>query len=173
VNTKIYNVSGDRSHIKDTDYLYLYASDRKHNFQRLWRAIVEDYSSRQLTNSDDELPALSGLAYQHLQTEEDMYLAGVWLSLLEQLCWYVVTSDDKEATKPAHYRAPSWSWAHLDGTVRFSRGLDLIFNKVRYDDIEIVRVSTIEAGQDPMGKVKDGSITLRANLPDKYGRGNL
>jgi len=101
-NTKIYGESGDRSRIKGTDYLYLYASDPKHNFRRQWRTIVEDYPGRQLTNPDDKLPALSGLAHQHLQTEEDMYFAGIWLSLLlEQLCWYVVTSHGGEATKPA------------------------------------------------------------------------
>ncbi len=45
---------------------------------------------------------------------QDSYLAGMWeWNLARQLLWYVVY--DKETKRSSSHRAPSWSWACLDG----------------------------------------------------------
>jgi hypothetical protein len=85
-----------------------------------WEQVVNNYTSRQLTNAADKLPALSGLAQQRKQVRGGVYLAGLWQdSLLHDLCWHdaFVNSVPEEGglgRRPAHYRAPSWSWASLD-----------------------------------------------------------
>ncbi|KAF4334924.1 hypothetical protein FBEOM_11220 [Fusarium beomiforme] len=85
-----------------------------------WETVVHHYTSRQLTNAADKLPALSGLAQQRKQVRDGVYLAGLWQeSLLHDLCWYHVSNYNVATSggvghRPAHYRAPSWSWASLD-----------------------------------------------------------
>ena len=78
----------------------------------IWPRIVREYCQRTLTLSKDKLVAVSGLAkFVHERTGAS-YHAGLWAPGLEyQLCWYTKGS----AAKPDIYRAPSWSWASIDG----------------------------------------------------------
>ncbi|RGP81276.1 hypothetical protein FLONG3_420 [Fusarium longipes] len=85
-----------------------------------WEQVVNNYCNRGLTNATDKLPALSGLAQRRNQIRSGVYLAGLWQeSLLHDLCWYSAiyhqVSYYHEIRRPIHYRAPSWSWASLDG----------------------------------------------------------
>ncbi|KAJ4245717.1 hypothetical protein NW762_013841 [Fusarium torreyae] len=85
-----------------------------------WERVVHEYTSRQLTNAADKLPALSGLAQQRKQVRGGVYLAGLWQdSLLHDLCWYHVSNYNVATSggvghRHPHYRAPSWSWAAVD-----------------------------------------------------------
>jgi hypothetical protein len=80
-----------------------------------WKEIVNVYSSCALTKEEDKLIAISGLATEMQKIlGNDKYLAGLWRSqLLADLCWTVIS----DSTRPKSYRAPSWSWASLDGEV--------------------------------------------------------
>ncbi|KAJ9424474.1 heterokaryon incompatibility protein-domain-containing protein [Fusarium oxysporum] len=81
-----------------------------------WRQIVEWYSRCALTRPKDRLPALAGLASIIQRRFSDDYLAGLWgFTFIEDLCW--VAADGTETKKPPSPRAPSWSWASLDGAV--------------------------------------------------------
>lgn len=100
--------------------------------QAWWEQMIYFYSNRKLTNEQDKLPALSGLAqiYNETTRENDTYLAGVWQTFLHHgLCWYHVIQEPgsyivlKEVPypmgvgigrRPRGFRAPSWSWASLD-----------------------------------------------------------
>ncbi|PMD26414.1 HET-domain-containing protein [Hyaloscypha hepaticicola] len=81
-----------------------------------WFQLIEDYSSRHLTKEMDRLPALAGLADDFAQMHQDgdcEYLAGIWSSHLPSaLLWNSVASRPR---RPQAYRAPSWSWASLEG----------------------------------------------------------
>jgi hypothetical protein len=82
-----------------------------------WRTLVEFYSHRQLTDTSDKLKAISGIAQLIKSKTNDSYLAGLWLSgLRNQLFWH--TTDPKEKRQD-EYRAPTWSWASVDGQIRF------------------------------------------------------
>jgi len=60
----------------------------------------------------DRLPALAGLAKALAERTGDEYLAGIWKKgLIEGLLWY---GEDDLLLTPT-YRAPSWSWASVDG----------------------------------------------------------
>jgi hypothetical protein len=81
-----------------------------------WMNLVETYSGCVFTEPSDKLFAFSGIAKLFQDYTKDVYIAGMWRSRLpEMMCWYV------QAPQPAlvsTYRAPSWSWASIDGPVR-------------------------------------------------------
>ncbi|KAN0089032.1 Heterokaryon incompatibility protein (HET) domain containing protein [Hyaloscypha variabilis] len=90
---------------------------------RKWSYIVREYTERELSIPDDKLLAISALA-QYFATlfsssgGELKYLAGLWKfadnkQFRGQLLWSV--KDPSISRRPRTYRAPSWSWASLDG----------------------------------------------------------
>lgn len=112
-----------------------------------WAAIVEEFCTRQLTHGTDKLPALAGLATEFraykrtwcpAQQQWD-YVAGLWWcgnstvgltghdgELPSALLWRGDTHLSKPLSKPPVYRAPSWSWAAVDGPIRFNGGISII-----------------------------------------------
>lgn len=81
-----------------------------------WWSHIEAYSSCQLTDPSDKLPAIQGLAARMVSVLRlGSFIAGAWeSSLLTDLAW---TAFDR-GTRPATWRAPTWSWASIDGKVR-------------------------------------------------------
>ncbi|KAG4412003.1 hypothetical protein IFR04_014864 [Cadophora malorum] len=85
-----------------------------------WYAIVEDYTSRQLTVASDRLPALAGIARLYAERTGQHYFAGLWREdILNGLLWRHFCSSGSRKGRPAPHRAPSWSWAAVDGPVEF------------------------------------------------------
>lgn len=83
-----------------------------------WLQLTEDYSRRDLTKSMDKLPALAGIAevYQR-QHRGAQYLAGLWSDQFPAaLMWHSV---NPLARRHEAYRAPSWSWASLNGRISY------------------------------------------------------
>ena len=82
----------------------------------IWNIIVRNYTYCVLTKASDKLPALAGIARLFQEITGDEYLVGLWRStMLEQLDWRV---HDPVKRTTQEYRAPSWSWASVDGPVR-------------------------------------------------------
>ena len=93
--------------------------DVPHSTLQHWLNIVICYSLRKSSLPSDKLPALSALALFYAPVFGPGYLAGIWSkSAVQQLCW---RSPDSRRffTRPPEYRAPSWSWAALDGVIYF------------------------------------------------------
>jgi hypothetical protein len=88
-------------------------------FRQLWEHIVSNYSGCQLTFPSDRLVALSGIAKHMEQLLKIDYCAGLWaFDLLSGLIWYAYeTSIPKPEADAIVYRAPSWSWACVDGAI--------------------------------------------------------
>jgi Heterokaryon incompatibility protein (HET) len=84
-------------------------------FHVRWFAIVMHYTACSMTKPEDRLIALSGIA-QRIQSQLGLaYVAGLWKeSLSYDLLWRV---DGELNSRPLEYRAPSWSWASVDGKV--------------------------------------------------------
>ncbi|KAH7125036.1 heterokaryon incompatibility protein [Dactylonectria estremocensis] len=120
-----------------------------------WYGLLWGYGRRKLTCASDKLPAMSGLAriYQELLQEE--YLAGIWkTNIVEGICWQGLHCSSPPNDE---YRAPSWSWASLDGTAAtgFSGN----------DYLATVIDSHVEVdGDNPFGKVRNGWLRLKAPL---------
>ena len=84
----------------------------------LWRDLCEMYSEKKLSKPTDKLVAISGLAKEFQKLlPDDIYFSGMWWSTFP-LClgW-------KSRGKPMRediQGAPSWSWASIDGQVKFN-----------------------------------------------------
>jgi len=100
--------------------------DRENGFEAdSWLSIVQGYSRSRLTRSSDKLVAIGGLAQVVQNQTNDDYLAGLWRSRLQtDLLWFVTNSTGRRL-RP--YRAPTWSWASIEGAISFAgrkRNLD-------------------------------------------------
>ncbi|KAH8671719.1 heterokaryon incompatibility protein-domain-containing protein [Xylariales sp. PMI_506] len=100
-----------------------------------WFLLLEEYTTRKLTMPSDKLPALAGAASLFLSRRPGAtYLAGLWgEDLARGLQWgayythvagrktWGYSSADKCSllTRPTETRAPSWSWAAIDGQIIF------------------------------------------------------
>lgn len=85
--------------------------------QQWWASVVHLYTSAHLTFARDKLPALSGIAKRIHSQKGGQYLAGLWRHerIEAQLCWRV----EELRTRPTTWRAPSWSWASVDGPILY------------------------------------------------------
>ncbi|KAK0721216.1 heterokaryon incompatibility protein-domain-containing protein [Apiosordaria backusii] len=92
-----------------------------------WNVIVGEYTKRALGQAGDKLWAVSALAEQIVKVgrqrgERLRYVAGLlveegdMLSWLQQLSWKPAGPVTKERPK-GRYRAPTWSWASVEGEV--------------------------------------------------------
>jgi hypothetical protein len=125
---------------------------------RLWRGLVELYGSCSLTNPRDKLMAIAGLVVG-MQPVLGEYLAGLWkIGLPRDLLW--VTKPSGPGSPPPRrstvYRAPSWSWASIDG------GIDYQFpGGIGEDPISsIERVEVVGS----VGEVNSGLLRIRGKL---------
>lgn len=83
----------------------------------VWDSIVQAYTRRNLTEPQDKLVALSGLAEQmsrSLKSEHVGYAAGLWE---ENLTYQLLWSTSGESMRSEIYRGPSWSWASVEGPI--------------------------------------------------------
>ena len=147
-----------KNHLLPTD---LDTSDLAIQRRLTWSYIVRDYASRQLTFAKDKLPARSGLARYISHTRPgDTYLAGLWKSELPRnLLW-----GGLKGVRPSAYRAPSWSWAALDGEITVFDG---IYTSTGHY-CEVLDVSAIPLSADLFGQVSGGMITLRGQLKEGW-----
>lgn len=85
------------------------------NFNKLWYNILSDYTRRGVTKGTDKLIALSGIVQEVEEKAGIRYCAGHWIELLPTgLCW---TYGDEPSIRAFPYRAPTWSWASVNGGI--------------------------------------------------------
>lgn len=86
----------------------------------LWYTVLKAYSRTRITNIDDRLVALSGVARYLQKLAQDQYISGLWTKYLaNELLWFVDSASapcipTKAEFGPDRYRAPSFSWASCD-----------------------------------------------------------
>ncbi|CAN9202239.1 unnamed protein product [Alternaria alternata] len=121
---------------------------------RRWRYIVSDYTGMDLTEQRDRLPAIAGVASQFENVLGGRYLAGLWETALPgDLLW----RTDQCAQCTPQYRAPSWSWASLDGKIKHYR------IKSYHPKFSIVRALCDPLSEiNPFGEVKSASLEVNA-----------
>jgi hypothetical protein len=157
--------------------------------QRGWLSLVENYSKRQLSNAEDKLTAIAGVARYLAGATGDTYLGGLWRRhLLADLLWRVQTHEELvervesdgvvlvaktgaligSASRPAKYRAPSWSWASIDAPVKF----------ISLSHSQLVCQPRVcfnrPSGEDPFGRLEDGilDIDVRIYISHSHGMHN-
>jgi hypothetical protein len=121
-----------------------------------WQILCSHYSYRELTFPEDKLPAISGMASKTRKKVQSDYLGGLWRDhLMHDLFWHTVGI----ARRPEKYRAPSWSWASLDGKISWPTWGSCVKDKCQMY-CTILEAQTVTVGLDPFGAVKDGSLKI-------------
>lgn len=137
----------------------------------IWRRLVIQYSGLQLTCPDDKLPALSGLAQAMTLRSQENYLAGLWKeTLLGDMCWNARYPRAKRQPQ-TRWRAPSWSWASVDGPIDYYVDLNSeAFTRSIKDHALVREAKCTPAGPSLTGEVEDGFATLDGFLiPASFG----
>ena len=81
-----------------------------------WFRVVERYSACALTQPRDKLVAVAGIAKHFHKRSGVTYLAGLWEDRAAKGLLWVARGP---RLKRVAGRAPSWSWASVDGAVRY------------------------------------------------------
>ena len=141
-----------------------------------WWDGVRQFSDRYLTHEEDKLQAFSGIAHRFksrglAQDPKLQYLAGLWANGSEffatGLLWYV--SRHPPESRRGQYRAPSWSWASVDGRICN----DSLPGSCSASDtgIQILRCRAGGPGMGsgsrtafPLGQCSEGFIVIRGKL---------
>lgn len=130
-----------------------------------WYAVIEEYSSKQLTVDSDKLPALSGLAGLFHAAHHSTYAAGLWKEDLQLgLAWYVA-SNDPRPVKTDRGQEPSWSWASVGMVCLKFRSWKPNFKHIESAGAGIVDISCmLDTLLNPYGRVNQGTLKLRIPL---------
>ena len=136
--------------------------NQRSNVYCLSESLLEAYTQCQLTKEEDKFVAFSGIAKYMQQSVEDTYVAGLWRSFLSsQLLWQVrdqQQENGRPSCRSSRYRAPSWSWASVDGSVSLGgfRNEDSL--------IEVLECAVEPTGTDLTAGVKNVYLRLRGAL---------
>ncbi|KAJ6789088.1 hypothetical protein PWT90_00390 [Aphanocladium album] len=127
-----------------------------------WYAILYDYGRRKMATPVDKLGALANVARafgEMIPGDGGEYVAGHWKgSLPVSLFWQSLL-----CTPSGDGRAPSWSWASVQGIPAMSLGgaiVDQHYATVVATHVELANA----ADNNPFGAVRSASVTLEAPL---------
>jgi hypothetical protein len=146
-------------------YMFSEASDKANDafwkkdrasWYGMWKNWVRTYSAMSLTYPSDKLAAISGIAKMFQYVVHDEYVAGMWRKdLISQLITW-----RGRTVRPSVYRAPSWSWASVDGEVWFAS-----YPHGREEaQAEIVGLHIEYATEDETGQILSGWLDLKGSL---------
>ena len=133
-----------------------------------WYIIIADFTSRKLTYEEDRLPAIAGIAKRFGAAVNDSYHAGLWRhDMICGLLWHAADSNYTGATKSSA-KAPSWSWASINGCVTYPYLFSANPNGSRIDCsplVDILDVSDpITCEDHPFGATSRASLSLSGVL---------
>jgi hypothetical protein len=125
------------------------------DFQREWSEIVKGYTKGKLTKASDRLVAISGVARvmeRKYGEEIGGYVFGLWRGRLPgDLLWSVQSTG---SSRVVPVRAPSWSWASVEGVVSVDKS-DIMATCCEVLDIDVA--------SDPYTHSTSGTIKLRCS----------
>ncbi|KAH8685460.1 heterokaryon incompatibility protein-domain-containing protein [Tricladium varicosporioides] len=141
-------------HESDDDHDTSQRIFRKEHVQDIpWDEIIRQYTRCNLTFNRDRLVAISGLAREIQCQSSNQYCAGLWRDDIEaQLLWLIDEDKSIISLKP-NKRAPTWSWASVDGPVLMPPVLNPVFC-AKYLDLHT------PPGEDLFGPISTAQISL-------------
>lgn len=166
--------------LRRSDVVPIDGLDENFFWRTMWSNYLHPFTRRGITDGNDKLPALSGLARQFSDVLErrfgrkPTYLAGLWGEefLMRSLLWYVSfrdpwwRSEEKDLDgvynprRSETWRAPTWSWMSLDAPI--SPQDCFAFESA----LEVVETTTepVDRSADPFGRITSGKIVLHGRL---------
>lgn len=133
----------------------------------VWANLVTDYTARNLSYGSDKFPAIAGIAQKFRDGWNENYLAGLWESqFINLLQWRRHSlANFKSFRPPATYRAPSWSWASIDGAVEYPRFRTFEVGDMRGLKAQLIHCELDYADpQNALGELRGGQVVLRAAI---------
>ncbi|KAF3076717.1 hypothetical protein CFAM422_001566 [Trichoderma lentiforme] len=143
----------------------------------LWKTIVQQYTGRELTNAEDKLNAVMGITSELETLWRDINVYGLWKKwFIDLLAWHKPDVGREEGRNLK--RAPSWSWASLDGVVAYEGSITTEDAEVKLLTIQTVvlscrilkvnevkhgKINTIVEGtdlEDPDTELREMGMTL-------------
>ncbi|KAK1711538.1 heterokaryon incompatibility protein [Colletotrichum acutatum] len=134
-----------------------------------WCNIVNAYTRAKLTFPVDKLIALSAVAKTVRELLQDSYVAGMWRRYLErELMWSVAVGEAQ--ARPSVYRAPSWSWAAVDGHITPGiMDLEAVEILIEVQDLHLDYITSDTTGLISGGWLQLwGSLKKLELLPDAF-----
>lgn len=145
-----------------------------HEFYKTWQRILDLYTPRNITFvAKDKLIALGAVASRMCHVQNDVYLAGHFLSTLPySLLWRLHNTYDNEkwsntmgkrvTSSTVPMTTPSWSWASIDGPVRHYTDSQPTSKDMWPDSLATVDDYTLKLENDsnPFGQCRFASITI-------------
>jgi hypothetical protein len=147
---------------------------------RKWNTLIEHFTRRQINSTPNEthkdaqrLVALSRLAKRFLAILNDVhgytdtYLAGIWKgNLPTSLLWSVESGLERYPNvswrRPSVVRAPSWSWAAVEGPVSLETP-QTFESGMRIEEATVAVCSD----RDPFGQVREGRLVVHGKALHK------
>jgi hypothetical protein len=139
----------------------LRSDKNERKFTSMWMEIVQQYTNCDLTFESDKLIAIAGIAKwmgHEMGLDSNEYFGGIWRpDFLRQLLWYLFDPGVRSET----YRAPSWSWASIDGSLQtaakeFESGKD-------FEVAHLINIRTEHDG-NPFGMLKGGFCCIQGPM---------
>lgn len=128
---------------------------------RLWERVQEAYSISHLTNENDRLIALSGIAKTFRTVMQDEYVVGMWRQQLEmQLLWCLSGDRARRPVKKRARQIPSFSWLSVSDRVLPGRVDTSGHHQLRETLIRVMAINIEYATEDTTGLVSSASLHL-------------
>lgn len=136
--------------------------ERKAVALRRWYSILGDYTTRAMRDPNDKLTAISGIAQSLHETLQCRYLFGLWeTDMIRGLLWTdnLLLSPKERAValrRPETYRAPSWSWASVDGPIHVTDTERLAYRYHNPDNVR-VKILAIDIAMNSFDPIRDNT----------------
>jgi hypothetical protein len=151
------------------DFYKEYSLDTIAKDRDAWYRVVQEYTSRNITYQSDKLPALSGVVSALQKITGDTCYVGIWRSwFIFGLLWRVqVPGEDiyvfaaKEPHAVEKWRAPSWSFAAIEGVVLY----DILQRAVVSEHVaQLEDCRVVPSGRNLLGEVKEGYVRIKGPM---------
>lgn len=146
-----------------------------------WYRSLMDFTTRDLKVERDKLPAISGLAKKFAESAKDFYVAGLWMNdICISLLWIAnydfPFKSSQPATRVSEYRAPTWSWASIDGLITYVHIIPSLDQPERITVEKLVRISEVELfpvnAENVFGEMSNAWLKVQARLLTVIPEGN-
>ncbi|KAH6623698.1 heterokaryon incompatibility protein-domain-containing protein [Chaetomium tenue] len=140
--------------------------DRRTRLLNDWYRVLGEFTRRALTNKQDKLPALSGIAkvisqaLNNTPTFNTTYHAGLWAYDLPRALLWTTFAPDAGTGSPLP--GPSWSWISRSAAIHPASEEPTAVTSLRGATPATWDVAL--AGSDPYGRVQRGTLTLTGYL---------
>lgn len=127
-----------------------------------WHDLVIIYIQRKMSVPTDRLPAISGIVTKISDMVADVYLAGMWRSVIRHEILWSVGLAARRHRRPDQTQAPSWSWAAISSPVEFPYLRD---SEGASFELEVISI-TVDILNDhaPFAGVKSGELIVKGRL---------